>query len=350
MIANLKNKVASPTTPLFLSFLLTIIFFADTTLRLIFSYALGADYPLPIDLKPMLFIGQIALSVYFIAALFYTRQFNSRIKNFVFLSFQLLLVVIAFVLFVESEYGGPFGFALAGGSIDIGWLLLFWLGPALSALWIFAASVSRRKVILALVFFLLFVAFLIKPFERLYFWTQTYLGLVLPYELVVLGTFGPLLVMFLALCCVSGFFFVRFKRKDWRLSKTSRIFLFASILAVVLPFFLENVKEGLPNMIVRTISWWSLGYDGFGWFAVSIYFFSFVLYIFMIKLITLRLNHSLSSRLMKLGALSLAWNGVSIFFFGYSSIAANILSLNAIAAGLLIRWNTLNNSHRIQSG
>lgn len=340
---NWKSIREASIIPIFLSFLVGIVSFFDTTFRLFFYYALDSAYPLSIYLKPVFFICQIIFFIYFINAVKFSHLAESLDRGTRrLLDFQLLLIIVAVIVYFVSVLGNFIGFGLTvQGYIDLAWLLLFWMGPGLTSFWIAEKMVHRRKIWIATVFLALGIAFLVKPFESLYLWTQTYLDLALPYGVVAFGMFGPFLLMVSASVICSVFLCLKFRgRNGWR-SIIRNPFVFAAGIAVLMPVFLQGVKDGLPNMIIRTLGYWGLGYVGFDWYAVSMYLLSLVLYIFVIRQLSSKLNNSLSSSLLKFGALSLAWNGVAILLFGYSSIAGNLLSLDALLMGLIIRWNFL---------
>ncbi len=333
-LINWKNLTAGPILPLFLSFLLGVISFLDTTFRLVFFYVLDVSYTLSIYLKPIFFICQALFLAYFIKSVRFAPLGQKIDKTARWLlTFHLILVIVSIVLFLESLLG----VGLPGQYIDLAWMVLFWVGPCLTAFLTFARMVKRRIIWVAVVFFVSGIAFLVKPLESLYFWLQTYFGLALPYGVVALGTFGPLILMTSALAICALYFCLHLKAsKGYFSALRNPIFPLASA-AILLPAFLEGVKDSLPNMIVRTLGYWGLGYVGFGWYAVSLYFFSFICYIFIIRRLSSKTENSLAINLIKFGALSLAWNGVTIFLFGYSSILGNVLSIDAIMIGIIMR-------------
>ncbi len=105
------------------------------------------------------------------------------------------------------------------------------------------------------------------------------------------------------------------------------------IIALALPFFLNNIKEGLITMIIRAIVYWGLGYSGYSWYYTSLYLAAITIYIFLIKDVKASLNSSIASTLILLGVISFPWNGIMVYEFGYSSIPGNLLSLNALITG-----------------
>lgn len=335
-----KNLLALPVAPIFLSFLIALVNFADTTARLFFFYTSNQAYPLSTYLKPIFFISQTALLVYFIKDVRFSPKASSLSKKFqTLLDLQLVLATVAVILYFDSVIGNISGVVLPKQYVDAAWLLLFLLGPALTALWLGLSTQKQGQWKIGAVFMLVGVAFLGKPLEGFYFWTQTYAGYALPYSVVAFGMFTPLLLMVSALltAVISPYSKLLATKASFAILRNP--YFYTAGVIVLIPATLTSVKEGLPNTIIKAVVYWGLGYSWFDWFAVSLYFLSFVLYIFLIRQLTSRLDSSIPSTLIKLGFASFPWNGLTIMLFGYSSMAGNLLSLDAVLVGLLLNQN-----------
>jgi len=249
-----------------------------------------------------------------------------------------VLITVVVILYVDSVVGNATGLALPKQYIDAAWLLLFALGPAFTALWVGKTMLQENRRKIGAIFTAVGVAFLAKPVEGFYFWSQTYIGIAFPYAVVAFGMFAPLLLMVSALTIAVVAASKVQRMRDWVWALRNPYFYAAGIMALV-PTTLVGVKEGLPNTIIKALMYWGLGYTWFDWYAVSLYLFSFVLYIYLIRLLTSNLERSLPSTMIKLGFASFPLNGLIIMLFGYSSIPGNLLSLDAVVVGLLLLKN-----------
>jgi len=332
-----KNLLALPTSPIFLSFIIAIVNFLDTVARLFFFYT-SQVYPLSTYLKPVFFILQTALLAYFIKEFRFSPRAIFLNKKFrILLDFQLVLVTVMVMLYVDSALGSVTGIAIPKQYLDAAWLLIFGLGPVLTAFWAgLTVIIERRFKMIGAIFFFVGVAFLAKPIENFYFWSQTYAGYAFPYSVVAFGMFAPLFLMVSALVIAIFVVFSKVKKTRAWFSLLRSPFLYTTGVIVLIPATLTGVNEGLPNTIIRAVMYWSLGYSGFDWYAASLYLFSFVVYIYLVKQLISNLGSSLPSVLIKLGFASFPWNGLTIMMFGYSSMPGNLLSLDAVVVGLLL--------------
>ncbi len=318
---------------IFLSFLIGIINFLDTTFRLFFYYMSETTYPLSTVLKPLFFLLQTAFLIAFIikfGLLDLKGSFSREIRSLLF--FQMVLIAALIIL-----YSSSIAYHLPGQYLELDELVLFWLGPALSSFWIAFSMFRHQRKNLLIVFLLVGFAFLTKPLEGLYFWSQTFFNFALPYPLVSIGMFGPLLLMSLALFAALIVVVQKFKiRINYSIIRSP--YFWAACAALALPAALVVANRGLGNLIIRTVVYWGLSYTGFDWLSVSLLLFSLVVYVYIVRKLSSKLDNSLASNLIKIGCLSFVWNGVAILLFGFSSIPGNLLSLDAIAAGLVLYW------------
>ncbi len=331
-------RITLPTL-IFLSLLFGIINFLDTTSRLFFYYMSEIPYPLSTLLKPIFFMLQTVFLILFISKLIISKVKDSShraIRSL--LVFQLLIILVFLTIYFSS-----FAFPLQGQFVELAEFVLFWLGPAISSFWIAFLMFQRQKRNLSIAFLIIGFAFLTKPLEGLYFWTQTYFNFALPYHLVSIGMFGPLLIMAIALLSALVVIVQKFKI---RINFTTLFspYFWAACAALAFPVVLVVANHSLGNLIIRAVVYWGLSYSGFDWYSVSLLLLSLVVYIYIVRKLGSKLDDSLPSNLIKLGCLSFVWNGVAILLFGYSSIPGNLLSLDAIAAGLMLRWTLLNES------
>ena len=316
---------------IFLSFLFGFINFLDTTFRLFFFYMSETPYPLSTILKPFFFVLQTIFLIVFIKKLRFLElkgAFNREMRSL--LVFQTLLITALIIL-----YSSSIAYPLPGQYVELAEFVLFWLGPVFSSFWIACVMFRHQRRNLSIVFLVVGLAFLTKPLEGLYFWSQTYLSIALPYPVVAIGMFGPLLLMTLALFSALIFIVQKFKIRINSSILFSRYFL-AACAALAFPAVLELANRGLGNLIIRAVVYWGLSYTGFDWYSVSLLLASLVVYIYIVRKLGSKLDHSLASNLIKLGCLSFVWNGAAILVFGYSSIPGNLLSLDAIAVGIML--------------
>ena len=331
-------RITLPTL-IFLSLLFGIINFFDTTFRLFFYYMSEIPYPISTLLKPIFFMLQTVFLILFISKLIISKLKGSSYRAIrTLLVFQLLIIMVFLTL-----YSNSFAFPLQGQFVELAEFVLFWLGPAISSFWIAFLMFQRQKRNLSIVFLIIGFAFLIKPLEGLYFWTQTYFNFALPYPLVSIGMFGPLLIMAIALLSALVVIVQKFKIRI-NFTTLFRPYFWAACAALAFPVVLVVANRSLGNLIIRAVVYWGLSYSGVDWYSVSLLLVSLVVYIYIVRKLGSKLDDSLASNLIKLGCFSFVWNGVAILLFGYSSISGNLLSLDAIAAGLMLRWTLLNES------
>ena len=329
----------TPTTLVFLSFIVGVVSFLDTTFRLFFLYTSETPYPPSTILKPLFFVLQTVFLLIFIKKLRFSKLAGSLNREIrILLVFQTLLITALLTLYSGNVLSNVFSYTLPGQYVGLAEFVLFWLGPALSSFWIAASVFRKQRETLSFVFLIVGFAFLAKPLEELYFWGQTYFNLALPYPVVVVGMLGPLLLMAVALFFSLIVVVHKFKLRIKNFSILYNPYFLAACFAVVLPAVLVGVNRGLGNLIIRAVVYWGLSYTGFDWYSVSLLLVSLVVYVYIVRKLGSKLDNSLASNLIKLGCLSFVWNGVAIIVFGYSSIPGNLLSLDAIALGLMLRW------------
>jgi len=278
------------------------------------------------------------LLAYFIREVRFSPRASSLNRKFqTLLDLQLVLVTVAIILYFDSIVGNITGLVLPRQYIDAAWLLLFSFGPAFTALWVGVTMLRGSQWKIGGIFFAVGVAFLAKPIEGFYFWSQTYAGYAFPYIVVAFGMFAPLILMVSALLIAVVVVISKVKKtKRWFSILRNPYFYTAGVTALI-PATLNGVKEGLPNTIIKAVVFWGLGYTWFDWYAVSLYLFSFVVYVYLIRKLISNLDQSLPSTLIKLGFVSFPWSGITIMLFGYSSMPGNLLSLDAVVVGLLLR-------------
>jgi len=325
-----------PAVLVLLSFLFGLSNFVDTSLRLLFTFMLTIPYPSELNLKPAFFVLQVACLALFI---YYIRNRNrsfARAGLGDLLTLQLaVLVTIVFLFLLELLNPAMYGLIYYVGAV---WLLVYVLGLSLTSFWFFSKLRQERSYqALSTIFLLIGLAFISTAISEIYLWPQTFLNIALPPE----GEVGSRLLTtvliaaapFIARALLS--FRRRIAKPSTSLLKNTT--LYAVIAASLVPFFLNNYKEGLFPLIIRTIVYWGLGYSGQDWYFTSLYLAALVVYLSLIINLHRRLDHSTASNLILLGAVSFPWNGIMVFDFGYSSIAGNMLSLSALIVGFFLR-------------
>lgn len=114
----------------------------------------------------------------------------------------------------------------------------------------------QRRKNLSLVFLIVGFAFLAKPLEELYFWGQTYFSLALPYPVVVIGMFGPLLLMAFALFSSLIVIVQKFKIRIQNFSILFSPYFLAVCDALALPAVLVVANRSLGNLIIIAVVYW----------------------------------------------------------------------------------------------
>ncbi|MFQ6068213.1 MAG: hypothetical protein ACE5KD_01580 [Candidatus Bathyarchaeia archaeon] len=319
----------APTSIIFFSFILSIINLVDTVFRIFFSYVKGIPYPLGLFLRPIVFILQSVLCINFLdkARDSDTATSNKEFKGL--LEIQLIFVIFTLSLFVLYSLldFGKLGYLVF--YFDMLWLFVYTIIP-FTALWfgITLIKMGRRKLATIPFFFISF-SFLSAIPDKIFFWTQNVFGITIPESLAYVGSYGPHIFMFLAV--FSTLVGLIYK------NKTFPLYLISLVAVTILPVVMEFYREGLINMIIKSVFYWGLGYKGYGWFSVGVFLASFVAYILSIKNLKSRYAQYGSSMLLLLGTMSLPFNGVMLLFQGFSSIPGNVLSLDSIILGFLIK-------------
>lgn len=330
----LKKWLTQPLTMLiFLSFLLGLSNFLDTFLRLLFSYMLPVEYPLNVSLKPFFFGFQALCFILFIIyKLRNSEKLNVDGKIFGLLGFQAPVFGITVFLFVlyQLDLPGKYGFTLYTTLI---WLACYIVGLSITSFWFGSKLKKQNYQRFSLIFLLIGFVFLANVLAEIYLLPQTMFSYALPPIVDQIGRFTPPVFMVFALFYTQIYLTLR---RSLSVSFTAVFQFFIVIVALVLPFFLNNYKEGLINMIIRAIVMWGLGYSGYSWYYAGLYLAAIATYIFLIKDLNASLDDSLASNLVLLGAISFPWNGIMVYEFGYSSIPGNLLSLDALITGFFM--------------
>jgi len=333
-----RESLRLPISLVFFSFLVGIANLLDTSTRLFFFYASIGSYPLSTYLKPIFFLSQAALFIYFVKELRFSHKWASLGGNLrSLLDFQLVVVIASLLLYVDIVLADVVGISLPAIYIGLIWYLLYMIGLGVSGFYFsFTLFKTRNFKIFSIVLFTIGMAFLAKPMENLYFWAQTHLNYALPYFVVLYGMFAPHLLMAFTLFIAFAIVYLRAKKGNNWSSVLRNSKLYIASAAILLPVFLNQFKEGLPDTIIRALVSWGLGYVGFDWYSVSLYLLAFVVYIYLIVYLASHLDNSLASKLILFGLISFPWNGIIVLFLGYSSLPGNLISLDSAVLGLLL--------------
>jgi hypothetical protein len=295
---------------------------------------LPIEYPLKVSLKPFFFGFQaLCLLLFIIYQLRNSHKLYADNKMLGLLRWQLLIFVITVFLFFlyQLAFPGKYGLLLYTKLI---WLACYVAGLSITSFW-FSLELRKEKnyQLFSIVFFLIGLAFLANMLTEIYLLPQTLFNYVLPHIVDQIGKFTPPIFMVAAL--FFTWIYLTFRRGVT--SSFTTVFKFSIVtIALALPFFLSNYKEGLITLIIRAIVYWGLGYGGYGWYYASLYLAAIAGYVFLIENLKASLNRSLASSLILLGVISFPWNGIMVYEFGYSSILGNLLSLDALITGFFM--------------
>lgn len=322
-----------PTLFVFLSFLLGLSNFINTFLQLLSSYMLPITYPLKASLKPFFFVFQSLCFILFIYHLRNSQKLHADNRIPSLLSLQLPIFAITVFLFLLYQVAFPGKYGILPYTALI-WLVCYIAGLSITSFWFgYRLGKEQNYQHFSIIFLLIGFTFLANFLSEIYFIPQTLFNYALPLMVDQIGRFTPPVLMVLALCYT--WIYLTFRRST-KVSFTT-VFKFVMVtVALVLPFFLNNYKDGLINMVIRAIVYWGLGYSGYDWYYASLYLVAITAYIFLIKDLSTHLDRSLASNLILLGVISLPWNGIMVYEFGYSSIPGNLLSLDALITGFFM--------------
>lgn len=336
MLKNNTGFWSSPAVFVLLSFVFGLANFVDTFLRLMFSYMMPFPYPLSADLKPFFLLFQTVFLAFFLFQL-KTATWSKSLNWFRNLfAVEVFVTAVIFALFFLYQ----FSLATDANTIFITdgfWMAAFIIGPVfLSFLFALKLQEGHNRAFSA-VFLLIGLSLVSAMVSAMYFWPQTFFHFVLPTIVDVGGRLTATLFMLGALFLAALVHWRKGLTHENILPNLRKPAFFLAVFAVVLPVFLEFYKEGLFNMVIRAVVYWGLGYSGSGWFFASLYLLALIVYLQLIYSLRMKINDSLGSRLVLLGAASLPWNGIFIFNIGYSAIPGLMLSLDAIIIGFSLR-------------
>lgn len=249
-----------------------------------------------------------------------------------FLAVQLILAVATLLLYVDFLFVIVFGVTSLLTYIELALYFCYLLALTGTSFW-FALKLSRNERWKwgSVVFAMIGLAFGMAFLERMFFWSQNHLYLVLPGEIALIGMYGPHIFMFLA--AISAVFMVVLRGSAKKGSRIHKPLLFLFVPAFVLPVFWSVYKEGLINFVLMGIFDWNLGYVGYEWISVSLYLMMMVSYFLVLRSLSQRLISSVASALILVGAASFPFNGITVLSSNYSSIPGNMVSLNSIILG-----------------
>lgn len=326
-----KKVLESPIVFVFFSFLFALANFVDTFLRLFFFFMLRSEYPLGVSLKPVFFGLQTFCLIAFLSQMTIPNQNSVKPKSssIVILHFVVLALTVGLFFVYVMINPGEYGIIFVTDSL---WLITYVVGLSGSCLWFFSKLLRETRFrTLSIIFLFIGLAFLINVINEIYLWTQTLFGWPLPPDIENISLYSPAILMGLA----SFYAWIRLSAKR-KVSVFIVSFLMVTI-ALLLPIIWDGYRNGLINMIIRAITYWGLGYGGYGWFSASLSFAALVAYVFSARHLSKHLSQTTASYLILLGALSLPWNGLTILSFSYSSLPGNILSIDALIIGFFLR-------------
>jgi len=325
------------------SFVVGVLNFLDTFVRLMYSFMLrGASYPLGVYLKPIFFLAQAALFIMFVRSVHFAKKpvvSGQTLSRFFVLNTILIVVVV--LLYVDFQISSLAGISTATTLLQPVFYVTYLVALSGISFW-FALKLTKQDKWkwLSIIFVLLGFAFLTAFWEPLLFWSQNHLDLVFPSQLAFVGTYAPHILMFLAAMFTLGVIILR-QVQSKNSSLSFWLILLFLVLALLLPLLWNSYKEGLINFVVRDIFYWGFGYSGKEWYfagmylmdSVSFYLMAIVAYIITWRELTRRSDHTLGFSLIVLGVASFPWNGVVLLKAGYSSIPGNLISLSSIITG-----------------
>lgn len=305
---------------------LLLLFLADATARYLSSYYLGTTYPLGTVLRPMVFGGAVALAV--LLAVKAREETTGRVLTSRAAEAVALGAAAAGILFLDLRTLALMGIALPYAVTDALWFTLY--GLALVALPLFLARRIRRTYgwTPALVLVLIAVGFFLALLQPIYFWVQNIADVALPYGVVLVGMFGPLVAL-----SGSGFaaLAVEIRRRPVGVPSAGLWGLLAIPAVLFVPPAIQSLATPLPNLILRGWTFWTLGFVGYGWYTSSLLAAAFAVYLF---LLARNRSREPAQRLLSLAILTFPLSGIFVLFLDYSAIPGILVSL--LAAGLAL--------------
>ena len=328
--------------PVLMSLLIGLVNFADTVVRVLFFDSRGIVYPLGVALKPLLFLGQaISALVFFLGVAFYPqwlRLVNGVRWSFLIQSIVVLMVAVLFSLglwgsVAYSEALSPYGQGL--------WFASYLLVP-LVAFW-GASSARLRKPYrrLAPVFVLVGAALVVRSLDNIFFLVQNVYGFSLPPAVDTVALVGAPFLLWSAVA-YSWFWSRAVEPGPFSTRLLRDRFLYAALVLGILPLLWNGVAGGVMNFIIRLVFYWGLGYSGYGPYSVSVFLSGASLYLALLATLSRSVWKGGLNLLVLLGFASFPWNGIfdgslaasTSALWAFSSIPGNLLSLNAVIAGL----------------
>jgi hypothetical protein len=316
-----------------ISFIAGLLNFVDTSVRLVFFYMLHEPYPLNVYLKSIFFFIQAFSLILFLSkAIHLAEEQMSDRKLSSFFAVQLILAVVALLLYIDFLFVIIAGASSSLGYLELALYLSYLAGLTGTSFW-FALRLSRneRWTWISIVFVMIGLAFGMAFLEKMFFWSQNYLNLVFHGAVAQIGMYAPHVLMFLA--AISAVFILVLKDSAKNVSQIHKPLLFLLVPAFVFPVFWNGYKDGLVNFVLRALFYWGFGYVGYEWYSVSLYLMIIVSFFLVLRNLSRRLTSSFASALILLGTASLPFNGIIFLFLNYSSIAGNMISLNSIILG-----------------
>jgi hypothetical protein len=322
-----------PTLFISLSFAIAVLNVSDNIARQMFAL-LHAVYPLGLLLKPILFFTQAILLIMFIrSARFTQKHFLSGNTLSRFFAIHLILVVGVILLYVDFPLTALSQMSSANAALELAVNIIYLVTLSGTCLW-FASQLFTQKARkeLSIVFALIGLAFATVFLEEMFLWNQNYAGLVLPSQAGLIGTFAPLILMFLAAMATLAVVFMKATTND--ASASLKIGLSLLVPAFLIPTLWDGFKDGLINFVFRDMFYYGFGYSSTQWYSVSFLLMSILAYIITLRELSKRLKHDVAFGLIILGVASLPFNGIIPLAAGFSSIPGNVLSLSSIITGV----------------
>lgn len=322
-----------PTLFIFLSFAAAVLNVADSIAGQMYAL-FHAVYPLGLIMKPILFFAQAALLILFIRSIRFTKSpFVSGKALSRFFGMQLIFVIVTILLYVDFPLAALSRMNSANAILELGVNAIYLVALSGTCLW-FASHllIEKERKSLSIVFAILGLAFAAVFLNGIFLWTQSYAGLVLPSQLGLIGTFGPLILMFFAAMTALTVAFMKAAADD--ASASLKISVSLLVPAFLVPPLWDSFKDGLINFVFRDMFYYGFGYSSTQWYSVSFLLMSILAYIIALRELSKRLKHDVAFGLIILGVASLPFNGIVPLTAGFSSIPGNVLSLSSIITGI----------------
>jgi hypothetical protein len=331
---NHKLFITSPAFFVLASFIIGVLNFLDTLLRLLHFYMLNAVYPLGTYLKPISFYVQVVCLLLFLKSSWFTSKPTvSDQKLSRFFALQLISAVIVLLLYIDLQLLTATRRDSFRAFIELAFSLCYPLALLGTSFWLaWRLLTKKRWKSLPIVFVLIGLGYMMAVLESLYFWSQNYMEFAFPSIMAYIGMYAPQILMFFA--TVSAVLFLVLTRPVMESSLAFKSSLLLMVPAFAMPILWNSYKDGIINFVFMAFFYWGFGYAGYGWYSVSLYLVIVIAYFIILKELSRRLSPTLASTLILLGVASLPWNGVTLLSFGYSSIAGNLISLNSIVVGV----------------